>query len=370
MGWNTEDGTHEGYVASVVPDGRLAASYTGHGVIVDIGRLSETVVPDRDVIAWQLTCSCGWLGRRWARVSDPADHDPAQGRVYLAPDGHAMPPEDIEEAGRVEWWHRHAEPAERLSAVRDAARDAARATTALATAVRAARSNKATWAEIGDATGMTRQSAHQRWGTTLTSPATTTHREDTMEIIYCTSPAELFRLYDGEQRPQATYIELHLVAGTLTAEYHAPVSPAGAPIGVRTGHIRRYPLPILTATAANRVLDDIAPLAERILADWTEVGADADPSAVLGRDAEDAETEIRRALDVDYPDSDMVAVWSVADLDPDMEIAVTAATTDEQLAEIEAGILRDLSATSDSGAVVVPDLAQHLQRLRDRAQDQ
>jgi hypothetical protein len=178
MSWVTKDGRHEGYVAAVVPDGRLAAAYTADGVVVDVGQPTELTVPDADVVAWQTACSCGWRGRRFARVADPADHDPAQGRVYLAPGEPPFAMADIERIGRWDWERQHVEPAARLDPVRAAAADYARAKQALADAVHAARAAGATWAEIGGATGMTRQSAQQRWGRPGARADHTTTREE------------------------------------------------------------------------------------------------------------------------------------------------------------------------------------------------
>jgi hypothetical protein len=55
-------------------------------------------------------------------------------------------------------------PGLELSRLIDAAHAAAHADAQLAAAARAARDAGASWAQIGDALGLTRQAAHQRWG--------------------------------------------------------------------------------------------------------------------------------------------------------------------------------------------------------------
>ena len=55
-------------------------------------------------------------------------------------------------------------PGAELARLIDAARAAADANHRLAEAARAARHAGATWTQIGDALGLTRQAAQQRWG--------------------------------------------------------------------------------------------------------------------------------------------------------------------------------------------------------------
>lgn len=52
-----------------------------------------------------------------------------------------------------------------LQAVRQAAEELDRAQQHLDDTVRSARHNRATWAQIADTLGVTRQAAHQRWNT-------------------------------------------------------------------------------------------------------------------------------------------------------------------------------------------------------------
>jgi hypothetical protein len=129
--------------------------------------------PASGVVGWRVSCDCkgrsqAWHGRRWDRADV---HD----RRLSVPDDDAA--EDLMFA-EDSWvtdllydeWLRHlgevyASPASpQLIAVRDAARAAQEARTRLDDAVAAARAAGASWAGIGEAAGISRQSAHERWG--------------------------------------------------------------------------------------------------------------------------------------------------------------------------------------------------------------
>src|SRR5690349_7376612 len=78
MGWSTDYSEgHEGWAASVTPDGRHTGSSTGRGMLVEgiTGRYERDttmpeyeVVPHREIIGWQGQCECGWQGQFWERV--------------------------------------------------------------------------------------------------------------------------------------------------------------------------------------------------------------------------------------------------------------------------------------------------------------
>lgn len=171
---------HEGWTTGVYPDGRVSVGSTGTGEIVRPldarGRVdhdaAEEIVDGRTSLGWRAQCDCGWHGELWRRVDDPADHDPAARQVADPPrsitrtDGTTIdpriwgsPPEDLEERTRAEW-RAHLEPDSIGAVGRTAVADAQRA---LDRAVADARADGRSWTEIGQAAGMTRQSAHERW---------------------------------------------------------------------------------------------------------------------------------------------------------------------------------------------------------------
>ncbi|WP_225636728.1 hypothetical protein [Streptomyces solaniscabiei] len=199
-----------------------------------------------------------------------------------------------------------------------------------------------------------------------------------VKIIDCTDPTELYRHYDGQSEAQDAYIELDLHEGTLLADYDAEIGNA-APSSVRHGFERRYGIPVLTADAANRVMREIAQLANRILADWEEVWNGHNMVAQLGEDAQAAEAEIKEQLGLTlgygdlgvgnqgFGDGDVVAEWDINGATNGSEVeeyGITAETTDERLDEIEAEITRALAGVSESKVAVVHGLNEYLRDLR------
>lgn len=198
-----------------------------------------------------------------------------------------------------------------------------------------------------------------------------------VQIIDCTDPTELYCRYDGQSEAQDVYIELDLHEGKLFADYTAQIG-SGIPGSVYHGFDRRYSIPVLTAAAANRVMREIAPLANRILADWEEVWDGHNMVAELGEDAQAAEAEIEEHLgrSLGYSDhgyknqgfsGDVVAEWDIDGATNGNEVeeyGITAETTDKRLDEIEAEITRDLAGVSESKVAVVHGLDKHLRDLR------
>lgn len=204
--------------------------------------------------------------------------------------------------------------------------------------------------------------------------ATTT----TVRIIPVTRPTELYAHYSGQSQAQDAYIELDLRHGTLLATYNAEIGNA-VPFDVFHGFERRFGIPVLTAEAANRVMQELAPLADRVLADWEEVWDGNNMVARLGNDAEAAVEEIEEKLGLNlgygdwdedtqgFSDSDVVGQWdlnSASNGDEAEEYDITAETTDERLDEIEADILSNLADCGDNKVNVCRELAGHLQQLR------
>lgn len=116
------------------------------------GRLSVVLNRDAgsDTAGWQAECACGWQGP--VRGESPDDREaPTEGDA----------PRVLRQVLRREWAAHVG--ASVTAPVGRAAGEVARAQGRLDTAVRAARASGASWAQIGDAAGMTKQSAHERW---------------------------------------------------------------------------------------------------------------------------------------------------------------------------------------------------------------
>ncbi|MFJ6659727.1 hypothetical protein ACIQNG_25740 [Streptomyces sp. NPDC091377] len=190
----------------------------------------------------------------------------------------------------------------------------------------------------------------------------------TVRIISCTAPAALHCRFQGQSSDQRVFIELDLAAGTLLADYDSEVGSA-VPHAVRHGIERRYPIPALTADAANRLLRRLLPHAVRMHADWCRHWDGHNWVAALGPTAREAEAEIRRILRTHnaFDDADLITVCdidvAVNGLEAD-EYDITAATTDERLAEVAQQIIANLAESSPSTVVVCPGLDVYLRDLR------
>ena len=207
--------------------------------------------------------------------------------------------------------------------------------------------------------------------------------QTSVRIIECTDPAGLHRHYDGQTEAQPAYIELDLREGTLLATYNAEVGPPYArPFTVAYGFERRYGIPALTAEAANRLMKEIAPLAERMLADWNEEWDGNNMVARLGKDAQAAEEEIEEKLGSNLSTDDLRYQFESDDLGVEWDIdgavngsevddyGITADTTDERLEEIEQQILSDLADCGEGSVVVCHGLDDYLKELRDGLADE
>jgi len=175
----SEDQLHEGYLELVLMGGAVSAGSNAAGPVVqlrdDAGNYREEQRIDDEVVAWRLACDCSdpasfghakWTGPTWQRVPTRALEDLEAGRIFLA-EGEAasdmMYREGVEEVARSRWLSEHISPAAALDQIREAQGTIASATDRLNEAVVFARASGKTWAEIGAAAGISRQSAHERW---------------------------------------------------------------------------------------------------------------------------------------------------------------------------------------------------------------
>ena len=178
MTWITGDGDHEGWAAAEFPDGRVSTAEAADGLIVQTPEEAVSaaslagaaaslaradVINGRNAVGWLGLCSCGWRGPLWRRVPSASAADPARRLVYWAsPTTWAKPADSTSDAIRQEWKDHLPSPA--IAGVRAAAAADRKAGADLDDAVARARLDGESWAAIGDAAGMTRQAAHERWG--------------------------------------------------------------------------------------------------------------------------------------------------------------------------------------------------------------
>jgi hypothetical protein len=195
-----------------------------------------------------------------------------------------------------------------------------------------------------------------------------------IRVTFCNAPDELYCHYQGEHRVQGAFIALHLADGRLYASYNAEIGN-GIPASVYHGQVRRYPIPVLTADAANRLLREIGPLAQRIADDWEDDWDGSNYNAVLGTDACKAEDEIGKLTDSErFGIGDLVVEasacdWMTGSPGEAAELGVTAATADDELAEIAARTTREAATGGDYGYIILAGLDDYLRDLRETLRD-
>ena len=113
-----------------------------------------------------------------------------------------------------------------------------------------------------------------------------------IEVVHLESSAALFYDYPGQLSPQPCYVELDLRDGTLRADYNKAEISNATPFAVYHGHVRRYTIPCLKAQTANRLLDELVPLAERVAAGCISQWNGRNHVAELSEDARAAEAQI------------------------------------------------------------------------------
>lgn len=180
MGWIHDDGRHEMHLAPAFADGSLSSGSNAAGArIMNAPDGSPLVAeqwhtrPDEEVTGWVVCCThysdSGYSSTTerlatWERVATPEDEQPEAGRFYAADEAIDLDARaDVEEL-MLKVWHSHLEPVNARTAIAEAAQVVTRATRALDQAVETGRTAGLTWAEIGQAAGIARQSAHERWG--------------------------------------------------------------------------------------------------------------------------------------------------------------------------------------------------------------
>ncbi len=131
--------------------------------------------PAGEVTGWVVCCDCysntpfgpasSWIGPVFTRVPSKTLENLAARRVFAADDevAYACEREDVQDAAVGLWRSEHAFGIDALTEVGAAAAAAAQAKLRLDAAVALARHSGASWADIGRAAGMARQSAQERW---------------------------------------------------------------------------------------------------------------------------------------------------------------------------------------------------------------
>jgi hypothetical protein len=179
------------------------------------------------------------------------------------------------------------------------------------------------------------------------------------------SQSDLFCHYDRQTSAQGCYVELDCKNETLSALYNAEIGNA-IPFSVYHGHDQRFAIPLLTVDAANRLMDEIKPLAERVVGGYKSEWNGNNHVAVFTDDAQAAIEEITEICDnIENDETNSVSEWDSGDWlqhvmhrhDADGEQCqwnqaitveidgygtITAKTTDDKLLEMQQAIENDL----------------------------
>ena len=190
MGFATEDGKHEGWVAALFADGAISGTSSAQGFqasyAADGGEMFylDDWRPHSAVIGWVGACTCGWRSVPWTRVGTSTEEDLAARRAYgdfvwidremvtdfdpAAPPGPVWFDVDHNAIGEITHaeWKQHIEPDLLLAEIANLTAQRQEVDERLAATVARARAVSLTWEDIGRAAGVTRQSAHERWSRT------------------------------------------------------------------------------------------------------------------------------------------------------------------------------------------------------------
>ena len=106
---------------------------------------------------------------------------------------------------------------------------------------------------------------------------------------------ELLCVYPGQQKPQDTYLWLDIVTEQMGAAYNPEIGNT-VPMEVWHGVVRRYPIPLMTGSEANLLLEELVPLAERVVAGAWVKWDGCNKVGLLYASALAAEEEIERVI--------------------------------------------------------------------------
>ena len=195
----------------------------------------------------------------------------------------------------------------------------------------------------------------------------------TVKIISVKNDTELFCHYARQSEPQKCFIALDLEDGTLWADYNAEIGSA-VPEAVWNGRTIRFPAPCMTANGMNRLMDEIAPLAERVLAGASIEWNGNNHVGKLDEDAQDASDEIERICDELEPaPEETVTEWDACvfyDAVKD-ELGVTANSTNAELAALAEKMESEDSIDPGSGGPIIQNgTLEFLKSIRDKLREE
>lgn len=165
--------------------------------------------------------------------------------------------------------------------------------------------------------------------------------QTTESTIIISEVGDLYLRYRGQTSPQPCYVELDCESETLSAEVDGSIGP-GTPFRVWHGRAIRWSIPALTESAAEGLLLDLIPLAQRIVDGYSCEWDGSNHVGKLTEAAAEAAEAIRDLCDRNWSEGEVLSVWDARDWYGQVgsgaylagELKITAETTDEGLAAI------------------------------------
>ena len=188
-------------------------------------------------------------------------------------------------------------------------------------------------------------------------------------IIECKNPTELHCHYPNQTESQPCYIEIDLDNETMCADYNAEIGNA-VPFNVWHNRTRRYPIPCLTGNAANELMKQLFPLAQKMVDGYETEWNGHNYIGTLNEKAQEAEDKLSEICEslCHESESDQIQEWEADDwLHGQLPegCVITANTTDGELRQIEDKIYSELDEN-----VVVLGVYNYLESLRKKAQEE
>jgi len=195
-----------------------------------------------------------------------------------------------------------------------------------------------------------------------------------MKTYHVNEISELYCHYSSQTSPQPCYVYLDCKNETLGANYNAEIGNA-VPFSVWHGHTIRFEIPTLLASIANKLLDEIHPIAERVISGYTLVWDGNNFVAQFNEDATEAIEEIEKLCYVNYWDeSDCVVACKAEDwassggtfLSIAKDLKITADSIDE---EIDRAVKLLEFQASEAGIHVLEGTENYIRSIREELID-
>jgi len=171
---------------------------------------------------------------------------------------------------------------------------------------------------------------------------------------------ELVHMYPGQSDPQPCYVELDLQDGVMTADWNSEIGNA-IPFTVYHGHVRRYSIPSLSADAANDLMRELLPLAERVVAGYESVWDGHNNVAILTDDASEANDVIEEWCQQEFDGNDVLEYVPGDSWCNEFSDDISEKTDDE----LES-MAKDAEGTALKDGYVVDGMLEALSDIRER----